>query len=424
MRQRLNPIPSPQTQQDDNHTPETDKKWRSSLIERRWQRIRVRWQQTGSGLRRCFFASLCWMVLFLSFLLFAELSTHRKKDPRQLSARPSWNDKPIPPRVWSMSEIDSGSNTSAFRALAPLWTPVDTSVEEDGQLVVEPLLPDQNERRIMHDFIEGEYYARAKHKRSVKTWAEYFAFDDDVVKHPVCRRPSWYYTHNPACNLVHEFDLLINPGEFLGYGHYREVWTIDLQDVPDEDVAEVVIKMLQIEHEFVDDYLDDIRRDAMVMSLLKSSPRIIDIYAHCGTSVIVESMEGEIDEIVTPKNGGYAKQEDLNDTDDVNPQNNLTAVEKLDFSIQIARSLADLHGYEGGVIVHDDVQLTQWLFTNAHDRKLKLTDFNRAEVMLWNPKAERYCKYRNGPSFGNVRHGISIFVHDIYLHMVYSLLSC
>ena len=50
--------------------------------------------------------------------------------------------------------------------------------------------------------------------------------------------------------------------------------------------------------------------------------------------------------------------------------------------------------------VHDDVQLCQWL--KKDDGTLKLGDFNRAEVMEYNTKKERYCKYVNGESYGNV----------------------
>lgn len=94
------------------------------------------------------------------------------------------------------------------------------------------------------------------------------------------------------------------------------------------------------------------------------------------------------------------KQKYLDKFDDVHPMNNYTIGEKLEIALQMAESLADLHGYEGGVIVHDDVQLCQWL-RNANGT-LKLGDFNRAEMMEWNDEKQQYCKHENGLVNGNV----------------------
>lgn len=51
--------------------------------------------------------------------------------------------------------------------------------------------------------------------------------------------------------------------------------------------------------------------------------------------------------------------------------------------------------------MHDDIQIPQ--FMRGKDGILKLVDFNRAEVMLYDPESEEYCKYLNGPVFGNYR---------------------
>jgi hypothetical protein len=52
------------------------------------------------------------------------------------------------------------------------------------------------------------------------------------------------------------------------------------------------------------------------------------------------------------------------------------------------------------VIVHDDVQLSQFLLTP--DGHLKLNDFNRAENMLFNEDENEYCKYTNNAGLGDV----------------------
>jgi serine/threonine protein kinase len=95
------------------------------------------------------------------------------------------------------------------------------------------------------------------------------------------------------------------------------------------------------------------------------------------------------------------KQEELLDQYDVNPQNDYTVIEKLEIALAMAESLAVLHGFKDGIIVHDDVQLCQWLRTR--DNRLVLGDFNRAEVMDWNDEKQEYCMYNNGFAYGNYR---------------------
>jgi len=47
-----------------------------------------------------------------------------------------------------------------------------------------------------------------------------------------------------------------------------------------------------------------------------------------------------------------------------------------------------------------DIQLSQFLL--AENGMLKLNDFNRAEIMLFNEKDKEYCRYRNNPGHGDV----------------------
>jgi serine/threonine protein kinase len=77
--------------------------------------------------------------------------------------------------------------------------------------------------------------------------------------------------------------------------------------------------------------------------------------------------------------------------------NNLTAEEKLDMALEMAESIADLHGFEGGVIVHGDIYVDQWL--RARNGKIKLNDFNLGHILDWNPIEQDYCKF-DGGKFG------------------------
>jgi hypothetical protein len=58
-------------------------------------------------------------------------------------------------------------------------------------------------------------------------------------------------------------------------------------------------------------------------------------------------------------------------------------------------------GSGGGVIVHDDVQMCQWLRTP--NGRLKLGDFNRARIMSWDLLKGEYCKFNNGEAFSQYR---------------------
>jgi hypothetical protein len=67
----------------------------------------------------------------------------------------------------------------------------------------------------------------------------------------------------------------------------------------------------------------------------------------------------------------------------------------------MAEAIADLHGFKDGVMVHDDIQLPQFLFSN--NNRIKLNDFNRGEVMLYDEIHEKYCRYTNGEGGGDWR---------------------
>ena len=103
---------------------------------------------------------------------------------------------------------------------------------------------------------------------------------------------------------------------------------------------------------FTMDRYEFIRNDAMVMERLTASPRIFDIYGHCGTSIVSEFLPGEVQVDLIP---GRGRREKMNDKDDVDPKNKFTAKEKLHMALQMAESMSDLHGFTNSVIVHDDI---------------------------------------------------------------------
>ncbi|CAJ1942930.1 unnamed protein product [Cylindrotheca closterium] len=246
---------------------------------------------------------------------------------------------------------------------------------------------------------------------SKKSLRKYYEFSADLEdQENECRRPNWTHLYKPNCNSMHEIDILADfpsgrtrlkdfqdlDSFYISHGYFRDVWVVDSQDRGEK----TILKVSRWRHDYGVDLLHEIMRDALIMERMSMSPRIVDMYGHCGSAVQVEAIPYEIEEVIVPGDG-YAKAGDLRDELDVRPQNQYTATEKLEMALEMAESLADLHGFADGIIVHDDVQLCQWLRTK--DGFLKLGDFNRAEVMNFNSTSGEYCKYQNGPGFGNYR---------------------
>jgi hypothetical protein len=171
------------------------------------------------------------------------------------------------------------------------------------------------------------------------------------------------------------------------HGHFRDAWLFS------SDVSEFAYKRMRFERVFYKrgvDYRDMYKthRDAIVMERLTRSPRIVDIYGHCSMTIISEPMPSDVYDDIIPGDGN-AKQADLDKLDNVYPQNNLTATQKLEMALAMAEGLADVHGFEGGVIMHGDVHLEQWLWSK--DGRLVLNDFNNADILDWDEENQRYC---------------------------------
>lgn len=143
------------------------------------------------------------------------------------------------------------------------------------------------------------------------------------------------------------------------------------------------------------------RMDALVSERFTSNNRFVDILGHCGVSMLSEYLSKGNLEKAAVAGSGFIKQADLHDQDDVKPQNKFSAAAKLSYALQMAELIAALHDYPHGKIVHNDIQLSQFLFDQSG--MLKFNDFNRAEIMLWDEQKQDYCRYRNGPGGGNNR---------------------
>lgn len=335
---------------------------------------------------------------------------HRRLD------RPSSTSPYLPVLISMRSRNETSSFSSSPRsATAPLPPsevaeyPISSSKHRDYNGLLIHYLPNNNATRTIQqpdpsfNETEGHVYGPDDYdKKSVKNFDTYYAFDDDYVRNPIagshCRRVSWHRLHFPTCNIIHEYRMMKGKNRFLGRGAYRTVFLLRERN----DKERFVMKAPRNIYggAFETDNYEFMRMDALVMERLTSSPRIADVYGHCGLTTLTEYLPDGIEENVIYKDG-YMKQEDLNDKNDVNPKNDYTPMEKLQMALDMAEAIAELHGFKDGVIVHDDIQLCQFLYTQ--DGRMKLNDFNRAEVMLFDEKSGEYCRYRNGEGPGNYR---------------------
>ncbi len=238
-----------------------------------------------------------------------------------------------------------------------------------------------------------------------------------------CEDVSWRHKYQPNCNFFHEIHLDYEL-YYINSGFYRDVFsfTKKLPQQLQQSEDNMALKVLRPTHNITHETTNEIWTEALVMERLISSPRIMNIYGHCSTTVGTEFVEHEIEKVIVP-NGGYIKSndyqqqqqqqqqsiEDQNNVILLSSQNNLNVTQKLQMALEMALSIADLHGFKDGVIVHDDIQLRQWL-RSSDDGRLILGDFNRARIMRWNGIDEKYCKFRTGTVFGDVSYLLSFLL--------------
>ena len=290
----------------------------------------------------------------------------------------------------------------------------EASLLDNGGLKMSILQEDGFARKIHDDSWLGEGHGSDKNKKKDYTVDQYHAYDDDYLRSPYvaydddkikdikrCRRVSWHRYQFPNCNAFHEMDLKVDIPVHLNDGAYLGVFIYLHKFLGREQ--KLIWKHIQFgdEFDFAYDNYEFVRMDALISERLTFSSRIVDMYGHCGLSILAEWLPGGDLESMAVPTSGFIKQEDLHDEMDVNPQNNLTAIEKLVIAKEMAEALAVLHGFSEGIIIHDDIQPTQFL----HDERghIKLNDFNRGEVMLYNEEEQQWCQYRNGIGSGNLR---------------------
>jgi hypothetical protein len=223
--------------------------------------------------------------------------------------------------------------------------------------------------------------------------------EKDYPNESGCHRLAWSYEQNSACNTVHEqvtLDRIASQEQrydvdFLGRGHFRMSFRFNATDLVDDAF---VLKMFRL-HErrnFNAFTFSQIQLEELGFVHTQASKLTTNLYARCGTSVVVESGQ-RVTYAIYPDEDNFDQAElDKYQEKDVRPYNHLTVEQKLKISLQMAEGIALLHGNKEGVIVNDDVQISQWLL--GADGNLKLNDFNNAIVPKYNLASQEYCPFR------------------------------
>ena len=252
--------------------------------------------------------------------------------------------------------------------------------------------------------------------------------DDSEESESYCQRNSWKRKLFLTCNTFHEIPLELSSKDddgsssgvgddddisssyqtkYLGSGHFRNAFLFELPysyDGTNDRNEKFVYKVLRYIDEFHVDHADmeRVHKEAIIMERLTHSPRTINTYGYCSTSIFTQAMQHSIWQHVVPGQGQMSQveldtiQEQQTSTEsdgaivsDVHPFNNYTVVEKLHMALRMAEALADMHGYEHGVIVHGDVHPEQWLLD--FNNEIILNDFNNAEILDYDPHEQQYC---------------------------------
>jgi hypothetical protein len=238
------------------------------------------------------------------------------------------------------------------------------------------------------------------HTHADEWYMSYYSFDDDYnrndsTRNKSCRATAFHRNHHPTCNIAHESPILSDAyeGYYFSSGSFRDAFSIY-----DDELVLKIGSYQSMPYNY--ELHEMIRIDANVMNQLSTHKQIVNLYTHCGISLIVQSINGPRLDTIMMNDERKELIEQGKDEDSL--PDRWTPTQKLDMAIKMAEALSLLHSHPGGVIVHGDVQHVQYLLDEDGESVI-LSDFNRAEPLLFDESTGEYCKYVVGRGGGNVR---------------------
>ena len=144
----------------------------------------------------------------------------------------------------------------------------------------------------------------------------------------------------------------------------------------------MILKVAEMELDYATRDYEFMRMEGAVNAALAPHPLVVGIYGFCALSMFSEAMvRGDIEGMALPTYQREECEKTLElDQPQLIPMNKLEPNTKLEWALNMAEAVALLHNHERGVMVHDDIQLSQFMI--AEDGNLKMGDFNRAEVSI------------------------------------------
>eukprot|EP00980_Cylindrotheca_fusiformis_P030030 scaffold24226_cov186-Cylindrotheca_fusiformis.AAC.1 len=176
---------------------------------------------------------------------------------------------------------------------------------------------------------------------------------------------------NPTCNTVHEVGFRVTPMEnpvlfrlkFLNEGAFKQVWQPYLED---GNRTDFVLKTTFFNDYTQDDLLGD-QQDAIVMERNTASPYVLNMFAYCHYSNLVQRADGTL-------------------VSWMRHHKDATPLELLRVTNMLVQGVKDVHMfvdskryYQLPTIAHADIKPSQFLETSPGH--FRLNDFNRANFL-------------------------------------------
>ena len=211
----------------------------------------------------------------------------------------------------------------------------------------------------------------------------------------------------------------------IGYvsdGLWRTVWAVPdplLDHSSSRTITSslVALKLMKLEHPPDARNLDRHRREALVMERLTGHPHVVDVHAHCGTTLVTEYIGTTLhavlqgpDNFETRLDAGAEIRSAAEYPFDSRRSPTIRALTmsssglnatvtrrtpqgRLHLAVQVALGLQALHELPGGAVAHADLTDQQFLVTP--DGRVKLNDFNRCRFVAHrNDTSKTPCPFR------------------------------
>eukprot|EP00956_Cyclotella_meneghiniana_P010557 scaffold14654_cov50-Cyclotella_meneghiniana.AAC.4 len=197
------------------------------------------------------------------------------------------------------------------------------------------------------------------------------------VEHPI-----------PNGNTIHELDFfnkyITGEIQHIAHGGFNDVF-----QYKDEPTGKsLVLKILSSFRKFTDNQYRAVQLDTIMMERLTKSPHIFDVYGHVGFTVLVPFVTGgTLESKMTKWRNGEI---------------HLDSITRLQYAVDIAKGLRDLHNIHGDGVpsaIHGDLHELQYLF--HEDGRLLLGDFNKGQFLRKSSTTGRPCTYK--PNYVNMR---------------------